>query len=37
MNKIISFIREKNRCKRLKKGVSVHHIICAINREKVSN
>ena len=34
MDKIISFLREKNRCKRLKKGVSVRHIICAINRAK---
>ena len=34
MKKIISFIRKKNRCKRLKKGVSVRHIICAINSAK---
>ena len=34
MNKIISFLREKNRFNRLKKGVSVRHIICAINRAK---
>ena len=37
MDKIISFIREKNqknRCKRPKKGLSVRHIICAINRAK---
>ena len=34
MNKIISFLREKNSCKRLKKVVSVRHIICAINRAK---
>ena len=34
MNKIISFQREKNRCKQLKKGVSVRHIIYAINSEK---
>ena len=34
MDKIISFLREKNRFKRLKKGVSVRHIIYAINSAK---
>ena len=34
MDKINSFIREKNRFNRLKKGVSVRHIICAINSAK---
>ena len=34
MNKIISFLKEKNRFNRLKKSVSVRHIICAINSAK---
>ena len=34
MDKIISFLREKNRFKRLKKGVSIRHIIYAINSVK---